>query len=196
METERKRSNQGLLLFGRLWILIVEKLTHCLHNSWIKSIPAKTIVYNWPNSTKAEQGWEAWPLDIWLPWICQFVHLLGIWIYKWPRGEQGEGVQPWTGENPRLPAQDHPAFGKFSEFPASGQPQLNTSSCHEHAENYKGSWEGGGGGGTVTSLSPSPKAQADDSQRWISNGCRGGCSHPRPSQRARAIISPSRGEEV
>lgn len=135
MEREKKRSNQRLLLSGRLWILIAEKQTHGLQNSWIKSIPPKMIVYNnWLHSRKAEQGWEARLLDIWLPWTCQFGHLLAIRIYKWPHGEQGEGVQPCTDENRGLPAQDHPMFGKLSEFPGSWAAS-SEQACSEHAEN-------------------------------------------------------------
>lgn len=35
--------------------------------------------------------------------------LLAIWIYKWLRGEQGEGVQPCVDENPRPPGPGSPS---------------------------------------------------------------------------------------
>lgn len=114
--------------------------------------------------------------------MCQFGYLLAIWIYKWPHDERGEGVQPCSATNPRLPAQDHPMFGKLREFPGSWAASAEHAYC-EHAENSRGGWGGGGGGCTVMSLSPIPKAQAHDSPRWISNDYRGGCPHPRPCQR-------------
>ena len=65
--------------------------------------------------------------------MCRFGHLLALCIYKWPRGEQGEGVQTCIDEHPGAPFPGSPAFGELTEFPDSRAASAERA-CRERAE--------------------------------------------------------------
>ena len=65
------------------------------------------VVYNnWSQSR--DRGRETWLVAVWQPRMCRFGHLLALCIYKWPRGEPGEGVQPSIDEHPGAPCLGSP----------------------------------------------------------------------------------------
>ena len=136
-------------------------------------------------------------MDLWQPLMCRFGHLPALCIYKWPRGEPGEGVQPSIDEHPRAPCLGSRGIWEAQRVPRlPGQPQRHAPLVI--MQRIRAGGGGGSGWGCSDIIQSQPRGPRRMSHRDESAMAAGGATHPRPHQSLKATLAspPSRGEEV